>query len=179
MADEKNDVLLLPPSRRRFIATMLTVISGTIASILGVPLAGFFALPALRRPERRWLEVGPVSDFAQGEIKKVLAKPLTAQVWPYEIPPMAIFVQNQGGGSFALYYIHCTHVGCPVRWSSQAGRFFSPCHGGVFDKEGRVLAGPPPRPLDRYEYKIEKGVLYAGRIYEVNEKLEFTRWYQA
>jgi hypothetical protein len=33
--------------------------------------------------------------------------------------------------------------------------------------------------LDRYEYKIEKGVLYAGRIYEVNEKLEFTRWYQA
>jgi menaquinol-cytochrome c reductase iron-sulfur subunit len=149
MANERNDITPLPASRRRFIATMLAVISGAVASFLGVPLASFFALPALRRPERRWLEVGPVSDFAEGEITKILAKPLTAQVWPYETPPVAIFVLNQGGGSFALYYIHCTHVGCPVRWNPQATRFFSPCHGGVFDKEGRVLAGPPPRPLDR------------------------------
>lgn len=174
MSNEERDI---EPSRRRFIATMLAVISGTIASILGIPLAGFFALPALRRPERRWLEVAPVSEFPQGEIKKVLAKPLTAQVWPYESPRVAIFVLNLGSANFTLYHIHCTHVGCPVRWNPQATRFFSPCHGGVFDKEGRVLAGPPPRPLDRYEYKIEKGILYAGRIYEVNEKLEFTEWY--
>lgn len=173
MAEEVS----LSPSRRRFIATTLAAIAGAVASILGVPLASFFALPALRQLERRWLEVGLVSDFPEGEIKKVLAKPLTAQVWPYQTPPVAIFVLNRGGENFALYHIHCTHVGCPIRWNPQAGRFFSPCHGGVFDKEGRVLAGPPPRPLDRYEYKIEKGVLYAGQVYEVNEKLEFTRWY--
>jgi len=178
MANKTNDdVSLLPPTRRRFIATVLAAISGAVASVLGIPLAGFFALPALRQLERRWLEVGPVFDFPEGEIKKVLAKPLTTQVWPYETPPVAIFVLHRGGGNFALYYIQCTHVGCPVRWNPQASRFFSPCHGGVFDNNGRVLAGPPPRPLDRYEYKIENGILYAGRIYEVNEKLEFTRWY--
>jgi Rieske Fe-S protein len=90
-----------------------------------------------------------------------------------------LYVLNQGDERFTLFHIHCTHVGCPVRWNAQAGRFFSPCHGGVFDKAGKVLAGPPPRPLDRYEYKIEKGILYAGRVYKVNEKLEFSEWHHA
>jgi menaquinol-cytochrome c reductase iron-sulfur subunit len=163
--------------RRRFMTIALGMIVTAIAGIIGVPLAGFLALPALRRSERRWLEVGPVSGFTVGQIQKVLAKPLAAQVWPYETPSVALYVLNDGGGWFTLFHIHCTHVGCPVQWNFQAGRFFSPCHGGVFDKEGRVVAGPPPRPLDRYEYKIEKGILYAGRIYKVNDKLEFAGWH--
>jgi Rieske Fe-S protein len=30
----------------------------------------------------------------------------------------------------------------------------------VFDKDGQVISGPPPRPLDRYEAKVEDGQLY-------------------
>jgi len=169
----------LTPGRRRFVAAVFGAVGAAVAGLVGVPLAGFFALPALRRSERRWLEVGPIADFAEGQISKVLAKPLVAQVWPHETRQVALYVQNQGGGKFTLYHIHCTHVGCPVRWNAPAGRFFSPCHGGVFDKDGRVLAGPPPRPLDRHEYKIDNGVLYAGRIFKVNDKLEFAGWHHA
>src|SRR6266498_1658950 len=156
------------PGRRRFITIALGAIATAIAGIIGVSLAGFFALPALKRLPRRWLEVGPVSAFEEGEIKKVLAKPLTAQVWSQATPLVAIYVLNHDGEKFTLFHIHCTHVGCPVHWNVQAKRFFSPCHGGVFDEDGRVLAGPPPRPLDRYEYKIENGTLYAGQVYTVN-----------
>jgi menaquinol-cytochrome c reductase iron-sulfur subunit len=166
----------IAPGRRRFITIALGTIAAAIAGIIGVPLAGFFALPALRRSPRQWLEVGPVSAFEEGEIKKVLAKPLSAQVWPRATPLVAIYVLSQGGEKFTLFHIHCTHVGCPVQWNVQAKRFFSPCHGGVFDNDGRVLAGPPPRPLDRYESKIENGTLFAGRVYTVNEQLEFVRW---
>lgn len=167
------------PGRRRLLAVILGAIGAAIAGVIGAPLAAFFALPALRPSERRWLEVGPAAGFAEGQIQKVLARPLTAQAWPYETPRVAVYVLNQGAGKFAIFHIHCTHVGCPVRWSPQAGRFFSPCHGGVFDRDGRVLAGPPPRPLDRHEYKVEKGVLYAGRVYKVNEKIEFVGWHHA
>ena len=167
----------LPIGRRRFIAAVLGAITTLIAGVLGIPLAGYFALPAFGRSERRWLEVGAVSEFQEGLTKKVLAKPLTAQVWPHETPAVAMYVLNQGSENFTLFHIHCTHVGCPVRWISEAGRFFSPCHGGVFDKDGRVLAGPPPRPLDRYEFKIENGILYAGRLYKVNEDLRFVAWH--
>jgi menaquinol-cytochrome c reductase iron-sulfur subunit len=176
---ENADPEGIAPARRRFITLVLAAIATVIAGIIGVPLAGFFALPALKRLPRRWLEVGPVSAFAEGEIKKVLAKPGTDQVWPQASPPVAIYVLSQGGEKFTLFHIHCTHVGCPVQWNIQVNRFFSPCHGGVFDKDGRVLAGPPPRPLDRYEYKIENGTLYAGRLYTVNERLEFVRWQHA
>jgi menaquinol-cytochrome c reductase iron-sulfur subunit len=165
--------------RRRFVTAALGAIAAVVTAVLGVPLAGFFALPALKRSERRWLEVGPLADFVEGEIKKVLARPLVAQVWPYQTSRAALYVLNQGDGTFAVYDIHCTHVGCPVRWNAQADRFFSPCHGGMFDKDGRVLAGPPPRPLDRYEYKVEKGILYAGRVFRVNTKLEFAGWHHA
>ncbi|MFQ5846542.1 MAG: ubiquinol-cytochrome c reductase iron-sulfur subunit [Candidatus Methylomirabilales bacterium] len=176
---ERTDSQGITPGRRRFIALAFGAITSAIAGIIGVPLASFFALPALKRSERRWLEVGPVSDLVEGQITKVVTKPLASQVWPHNIPSVAIYVVNHGGGKCTLYHIHCTHVGCPVRWNSQAGRFFSPCHGGVFDREGRVLAGPPPRPLDRYEHKIENGILYAGRLYKVNEKLEFAEWHHA
>jgi Rieske Fe-S protein len=30
-----------------------------------------------------------------------------------------------------------------------------------------VVAGPPPRPLNRYEWKVQDGVLYAGGLYRV------------
>ncbi len=169
----------LPPSRRRFITTLLGAISGAIAGILGVPLAGFFSLPALRGREFAWAEAGPVNQFKVGEITFVLLKPLKRPVWPEEAPKMGVFVSRKADGSFEVFHTHCTHVGCPINWNPGAQRFFSPCHGGVFDRDGRVLAGPPPRPLDRHEWKVENGVLYAGRIYTVNEQLEHVGWYHA
>ena len=31
-----------------------------------------------------------------------------------------------------------------------------PCHGGVYYKDGTVAAGPPPKPLTKYEVRILK-----------------------
>lgn len=169
MANHSND---LPRSRRRFIAVALGVVSAAIGGVLGVPLLGFFGLPALRGKEFVWAEVGPADQFKVGETTFAVLKPLKRPVWPEEAPNMRAFVSRKADGSFEIFHNHCTHVGCPINWNPAAQRFFSPCHGGVFDQDGRVLAGPPPRPLDRHEVKIENGVLYAGQIYTVNEKLE-------
>ena len=40
----------------------------------------------------------------------------------------------------------------------------SPVHYGVFDAQGTVLSGPPPRPLDRYEVKVEGDKLYVRGV---------------
>lgn len=32
-------------------------------------------------------------------------------------------------------------------------------HDGIFDKQGNVVSGPPPRPLDRYETRVENDQL--------------------
>jgi Rieske Fe-S protein len=53
----------------------------------------------------------------------------------------------------------CTHLGCRVRWSADRKQFFCPCHNGVFDQNGTVVSGPPPKPLNRYEVKVENDQL--------------------
>lgn len=42
----------------------------------------------------------------------------------------------------------CTHQGCTVTYSSNS--FNCPCHGGRYDTNGNVTAGPPPSPLKKY-----------------------------
>ena len=61
-------------------------------------------------------------------------------------------------GSFVAYDALCTHFGCQAHynkvtvkgWEDNPRQIFSPCHGGVFDPAtGKVLGGPPPRPLPK------------------------------
>jgi Rieske Fe-S protein len=54
-------------------------------------------------------------------------------------------------------------LGCRVRWVADKDGFYCPCHNGVFAKDGSVVSGPPPRPLDRFESKVEDGVLFVKR----------------
>jgi Rieske Fe-S protein len=44
----------------------------------------------------------------------------------------------------------CTHEGCTVQYLAAQADIWCACHNGRFDVEGRVLSGPPPRPLPSY-----------------------------
>jgi menaquinol-cytochrome c reductase iron-sulfur subunit len=52
-------------------------------------------------------------------------------------------------------------LGCSYGFDATKGVFRCPCHEGVFEfKTGKVLAGPPPRPLDQLPTRIDDGQLY-------------------
>jgi Rieske Fe-S protein len=65
-----------------------------------------------------------------------------------------VFLVRDGNEVTALSST-CTHLGCQVRWDRDASRFLCPCHGGAYDARGRVLEGPPPRPLDTIEVRVD------------------------
>jgi len=44
----------------------------------------------------------------------------------------------------------CTHESCTITYSRGSQTFPCPCHGGTFDLNGNVIAGPPPYPIKRY-----------------------------
>ncbi|MCS6926214.1 MAG: ubiquinol-cytochrome c reductase iron-sulfur subunit [Candidatus Binatia bacterium] len=51
---------------------------------------------------------------------------------------------------FVAYSQKCTHLSCPVVYRGMEQGLYCPCHAGLFAAEdGRVLAGPPRRPLPR------------------------------
>jgi cytochrome b6-f complex iron-sulfur subunit len=44
----------------------------------------------------------------------------------------------------------CTHEGCTVQFVPADGIVWCACHNGKFAMDGRVISGPPPRPLAAY-----------------------------
>jgi len=53
----------------------------------------------------------------------------------------------------------CTHEGCTVQYVPGDSVIWCACHNGRFDLDGRVLAGPPPRPLEKYACQREEGAV--------------------
>lgn len=49
----------------------------------------------------------------------------------------------------------CTHFGCEVAWNPDRELYVCPCHEGAFAPDGRVVAGPPPRPLPELPVRVE------------------------
>lgn len=66
------------------------------------------------------------------------------------------YISRLDEGVLAMWH-HCTHLGCTVPWREDEDRFNCPCHSGIYNKKGEVLAGPPPRPLDLFQVNIVAG----------------------
>ncbi len=70
-----------------------------------------------------------------------------------------VFVVHLKSG-YRVYSGVCTHLGCLVRWEEQNNRFYCPCHQGIFDPNGKVVSGPPPRPLDEYQIERDRQLVF-------------------
>ena len=66
-----------------------------------------------------------------------------------------IIVFEDAGQKLRALSAKCTHEGCTVQFSSGESVIWCACHNGRFDLDGRVLAGPPPRPLERFSCQRE------------------------
>ena len=80
--------------------------------------------------------------------------------WIENTDEVSVYVLSTDARTYIAMSNICTHLGCRVRWITDQDQFFCPCHNGVFDISGNVVAGPPPRPLDQYEVKVENDQLY-------------------
>ena len=165
--------LVEPVPRRDFLTRTLGWLTAAIAAVVGVPAAVMVASPTFRKAADDWSPIARIGDPGPYEADvSVVGQPILtsfkalradAYVQP-QLTNVPVFVLNRGKDQFTVYDVRCTHLGCPVSWDPDKKEFLSPCHNGVFDIDGNVVAGPPPRPLDRYEFKIEDGVLFAGPL---------------
>jgi len=69
--------------------------------------------------------------------------------------------------TYVAYSQKCTHLSCAVYYSKESNKLECPCHRGYFDvNDGRVLAGPPTRPLPRIELEARGDQLIAIGVSE-------------
>jgi Rieske Fe-S protein len=70
------------------------------------------------------------------------------KIFHYPAPEDACLLLRTGPESYVAYSQKCTHLSCAVFPSRDGKRLEGPCHEGFFAiEDGRVLQGPPPRPL--------------------------------
>ena len=62
-----------------------------------------------------------------------------------------VLVFRDSTGKLRATSAKCTHEGCTVRYKGDEGIIWCACHNGRYDVDGRVLSGPPPRPLEAYK----------------------------
>jgi Rieske Fe-S protein len=134
-----------------FVNAAVAVIGGGLSA-----LAGAFALgPQSGASGTRWTRAGTTADLKPDEpVARVLAVS-RVDGWYRERARETVFLVWDGAQTIRALSATCTHLGCQVGWDGRAKKFKCPCHGGVYAPDGAVLEGPPPRPLDRIEARID------------------------
>jgi len=75
--------------------------------------------------------------------------------------PVEVLRTKEGIKAISLV---CTHLGCLVHWVPEKNIYYCPCHEGVFDPDGNVLAGPPPIPLERLKVEVSGSDVIIGGV---------------
>lgn len=157
--DESNQM-----SRRSFLSLATWSLGGFMAGMLGIPAIAFILGPAFSgSKEQAWIRLGSTRKVELGTPALFHATITRNSGWLVEQEKISVYVLTDNGRDFIAMSNICTHLGCRVRWIADQQIFLSPCHNGVFDREGRVVSGPPPRPLDRFEIRIENEQIYIGQ----------------
>lgn len=153
--------------RRGFVAGVLAIIGGLIATVIGLPAIGYLISPALKKvASEEWVPLGPVENIPEDE-PFLFSFTRSQQVgWERTASSYGVYVIQKSAGGVDVFSNVCTHLSCRVSWHEEQGEFICPCHDGRFAKDGSIISGPQPRPLDRFEHKIEDGVLMI-RLQEV------------
>jgi Rieske Fe-S protein len=164
-------------TRRRAMTLVAHGAGATAAMAFTLPALGFAAGSALfERPEPIWTPIGKPDEFPNDTY---IPKVITVVKGVGEVGKTTAYIRRYNPEidskkyqEFIAISTRCMHLGCPVRYVDASKRFICPCHGGVYDFEGKVDGGPPVRPLDRFYVRLRNGQVEVGPRYSVNGELK-------
>jgi Rieske Fe-S protein len=136
--------------RRQFTKFLVLTSLGMVAGNTWIWLRSLFAAAAPVLPETF---IGASEEVPIGGVKLFR--------YPSDGDP-AILVRRPDG-QLSAFSQQCTHLSCAVYYSREHDRLECPCHEGYFSAvTGRVLQGPPPRPLPRIIVAERNGGIFAN-----------------
>lgn len=139
-----------------------------LASVMGLALSAPAAMYVFTRPksmkETGWVDAGSINDLNFGAPQELPILRIRVDGWKIRTERDTAWVIRNADGTITAFSPQCTHLGCAYHWQERTGSFLCPCHGSAFSLTGAVISGPAPRPLDRYEVKVEGNRLWLGQI---------------
>jgi len=151
-------------TRRNFYVGAIYGIGAAIAAALGIPAAVYLLFPPKIRQADQWIEIGDVTSLAADSPAEMTFRHNRVDGWKVSSEKATAWVVKHSDNSVTAFGPQCTHLGCAYHWDDGKSEFICPCHNSLFSIDGKVTAGPAPRPLDRYETRIDGKKLLIGRL---------------
>ncbi len=147
-------------TRRKFLARFVGGAAAAVAAALAIPAIGYFLTPLFAKAAgKKTIPLVSGKDIPPGTPTFITYQETVHDGWLTAPESRGVWVVTTDGKNFTVFDPHCTHLGCLYAWTPGLQRFQCPCHGSVFDINGKVLAGPAPRPLDKVPIVVVDGVI--------------------
>jgi menaquinol-cytochrome c reductase iron-sulfur subunit len=151
-------------TRRGFYHTAICAMGSAMGAALALPAVVYlFASPRTRR-QSQWVEVADITALPQNEPSEVSFQRSHVDGWKISTEKSTAWVVKDANAQVVAFAPQCTHLGCAYHWEGAQNVFVCPCHASTFSKDGKVLGGPAPRPLDRYLTRLEGNKLMVGPL---------------
>jgi len=134
--------------RRSFLKAVLTFLGVTSIVSFVYPISRYLA-PTASTEQTRTLVIAK-RDIPMGDAKEIVFNGVPA-----------VILNRPGKGLIAVSRV-CTHLGCLVQYDKENKRLLCPCHAGVYDLEGNIISGPPPKPLPKLPLRVEGETIVIG-----------------
>ena len=157
-------------SRRNFYVGAVYGLWAAISAALGIPALIYLFFPPKVRKAEEWVEVGDVSKLAPDSPVEMVYRRNRVDGWKVISEKGTAWVVKNPDNSIVAFGPQCTHLGCAYHWDETRNDFLCPCHSSVFAMDGRVVSGPAPRPLDRFDIQVKAGKLLLGKLRQSKEQ---------
>jgi menaquinol-cytochrome c reductase iron-sulfur subunit len=161
------ELLQTEPTRRNVFVGAIYAIWAAIAVALGLPAAIYLFFPPKISNRNDWVEIGTVEGLAPNSPVEMVFRQNRTDGWKIVSEKSTAWVVKSANNSITAFGPQCTHLGCAYHWDERGKEFVCPCHSSMFALDGRVLSGPAPRPLDRYDVRLEGDKILLGPLRHV------------
>lgn len=152
------------PTRRSFAEILTAGLGGLITAALGALGGSYLLTPARARGTSSWTEAADVAKLGSGVPEEVVFERTRVDGWRVVKEKTSAWILKKSEQEVVAFAPGCTHLGCAYTFDKSANNFICPCHTSAFSLEGKVLTGPAPRALDRYDVQIDNGKVLLGQI---------------
>ena len=103
----------------------------------------------------------PVSRYLRGKENQLAVGRIASSELPLRINWQRLgqtrFWLRQGNDGVEAIWASCTHLGCEVSYDIEQDQWLCPCHGSLYNRDGKPVQGPAVSPLVRAEVKEKDG----------------------
>jgi menaquinol-cytochrome c reductase iron-sulfur subunit len=153
-----------PMPRRTFHLAVIYILGALISVALAIPALIYLLVPPRARKDSGFVDAGDISQLTPDAPVEMSFQDTRVDGWRVVTEKKTAWVVKTPDNKIIAFGPQCTHLACAYHWDAGVKQFACPCHNSFFSLQGQVLAGPAPRPLDRYVTRIQDNRLQVGPL---------------